>query len=359
MRTSRVDEHGQLLFIGLEEDRWNSSLEKRLQAIRPSGVLLTQQNLRSPEATAELLGRITKALDVPPFLAIEDAAVGATPLLKFFPALPSLHVVATKGPLPAERLGNLAGAGLHLLGFNTTFAPLLDLVTESHETREENMVFGADAKLVANSADAFVRGLQHHGVLACPKYFPGFGAVKTDPDSGLELSGKPMARIWSEDLVPYRTLLPRVQLVLVGHRAYKAYDLNHEIPASLSANILEGLLRVKLGYSGVALANFSSYLEHMSVEAELILKSIAAGCDMVMAGPGGSTIEFVVESLRTAFDTGTIRAQRADAAMNRIARAKKGMRLPSGKFSKKAFDRLCREFEDFNKECRSAEREIV
>jgi len=357
MSASRVEDLGQLLIIGLEEDRWNSALEKRLQAIRPGGVLLTPRNLRTPETTADLLGKIAKTLDAPPFLAIEDAAVGVDPLLKFFPALPSLHVVATKGPLSAEKLGDLAGAGLHLLGFNTTYAPLLDLVTEPQEVRPRNMVLGTDAKLITISADAFVRGLQQHGVLACPKYFPGVGDPKTDPDSGLDISGKPMARMWSEDLVPYRKLLPRVQLVLASHRGYKAYDLNNETPASLSANVLEGLLRVKLGYSGVALANFSSLLDHMSVEVEIILKSIAAGCDMVMAGPGGRSIEFVVESLRIAFDAGTISTQRADEALKRIARAKKGLRRPTGKFSKKSFDRLCRYFEEFNKDCKTADRE--
>src|SRR5579863_1562967 len=188
MSTVRTDELGQFLIIDLEEDRWSQALEKRLRTIRPGGIQLTQRNLRSPEATAELLGRIAKVLDGPPFLVIEEAVVGGAPHLKFFPALPALQVVATQGPLSAEKLGNLAGAGLHLLGFNTTFAPLLDLVTESHETRAENMVFGADAKLVTNSADAFKTGLQQYGVHACPKYFPGFGDAKPDPDSGLMIS---------------------------------------------------------------------------------------------------------------------------------------------------------------------------
>lgn len=80
---------------------------------------------------------------------------------------------------------------------------------------------------------------------------------------------------------------------------------------------------------------------------------------MVVAGLGGSSIEPVVKSLRIAFDAGTLSAQRMDEALKRIARAKKDMRLPTGKYSKKAFDRLSREFEEFAKECRSAEREIV
>jgi len=80
---------------------------------------------------------------------------------------------------------------------------------------------------------------------------------------------------------------------------------------------------------------------------------------MVTAGPGGGSIEFVIERLRIAFDAGRISAQRTDEALKRIARAKKCKRLPAGNFSKKAFDRLCREFENFNQECHTAEREIV
>lgn len=261
MNASRAENLGQLLIIELEEDCWSSGLEKRLQAIQPGGILLAQENLRTPENVVKLLGRIARALDAPPFLALEGAGEAADPLRKFFPPLPAPHVVAAAGPKAVRKVGELAGAALNLLGFNTHFAPLLDFATDLAHASTQSASFGRDGELVANYGEAFIQGLQRHGVFACPWYFPGFGDARPDRHTGRLTSGKPMARMWSEDLVPYRKLLPRVQLVLVSHLAYKAYDPNSAIPASLSANVLEGLLRVKLGYGGVAVANFSGLLE--------------------------------------------------------------------------------------------------
>lgn len=359
MSTLRTDELGQLLIIRLEEDRWSPALEKRLRAIRPGGILLAQENLRTPETEAEFLGRIVRALDASPFLALENAGEAVYPLQTFFPPMPAPHVVTAAGPKALRKAAELAGAALNLLGFNTHFAPLLDFATHSTDASKQSASFARDGELVAFLGEGFIQGLQRHGVLACPLSFPGFGDARHDPESGRLISGKPMARMWSEDLVPYRKLLPRVRLVLVSHLAYKAYDLNSAIPASLSANVLEGLLRVKLGYGGVAVANFSGLLAKKTGKIESIPRSIAAGCDMVVVGLGGSSIEPVVESLRIAFDAGTLPAQRVSEAAKRIARAKRGLHLPTGKFSKKAYDRLCREFEDFNRECGFAEREIV
>ena len=79
--------------------------------------------------------------------------------------------------------------------------------------------------------------------------------------------------------------------------------------------------------------------------------------DVMDALPAG--LELVILGLRKTFEVGSFRAQRVNEALKRIRRAKKGIRLPTGKFSKKAYDRLCREFEDFAKDCKSAEREIV
>jgi beta-N-acetylhexosaminidase len=359
MSASRTEELGQLLILELEDDRWNSALEKRLQSIQPGGILLRQENLRIPETAAEFLGKISRAFDAPLFFALEEVGEAIYPLQNFFPALPAQHVVGTIGEKAARTAGDLSGAAVNLLGFNAHFAPLLDFATDATAVSAQPGSFDRDGELVADLGEALIQGLQRHGVLACPWDFPGFGNARPDSQTGRFISSKPMARMWREDLVPYRRLLPLVQLVLVSHIAYKAYDLNSAIPASLSANVLEGLLRVKLGYGGVAIANFSGHLGKEFVKVESIPKSIAAGCDMVVAGQGGSPIEAVFGSLKSAFDTGTLPAERVDEALKRIARAKKGLRLPTGKFSKKAFDKLCREFEEFGKECKLAEREIV
>ncbi len=367
MSTLRADDLGQLLFIGLDEDRWSAALEKRLRTIRPGGIVFTQRNLRTPESTVELLARIAGTVDNPPFLALEEEGGTVDPLRKFFPPLSSPRAVAAMGPAAARQLGGLAGAGLNLLGFNTNFAPLLDLATGSSNALISTRSFGSDGQQVANCSEAFVRGLHRHKILACAKHFPGLGDARPDRDTGILLSGKPMARMWREDLVPYRKLLPQLALVIVSHCAYKAYDFDFALRAPLSKNVLEGLLRVKLGYRGVVLADYFGTGEEISqrmppsapgrpekgisLNLEAFPKSVAAGIDMLVVRWGGRAPELVTERLENALDLGTVTTTRVNEALKRIRRVKKGLRLPTGKFSTQAFERLSREFEEFNKEC--------
>ncbi|HLY60626.1 MAG TPA: glycoside hydrolase family 3 N-terminal domain-containing protein [Terriglobia bacterium] len=370
MNASRAEELGQLLFIGLEEDCWSSALEKRLRTIRPAGIILNQANLTSPDSAAALTAKIAHTLDTPPFLALVGEVGTVNPLPSFFPPLPSPLAVAAMGPRAARELGKLSGAGLKLMGFNMTFAPSLDISSNPANATVRQVSFGVDGEKVAALGEAFVQGLQSSDVLACPKSFPGFGDARPDADSGLLTSAKPMARMWREDLVPYRNILPRVQLVMVSYLAYKAYDLNSAIPASISSNVLEGLLRVKLGYRGICLADYYSAATEMlsflnpstpgsiSMDFETLPKSIAAGVDILVVMGGARFSELVGETLKKSQKAGTLTTQRISEAIKRIARAKKGLRRPTGKFSKKTFDRICREFEDFSQGCRSAERGI-
>ncbi len=368
MSASRAEDLGQLLIIGLEEDRWSSALEKRLQAIRPGGVILTQQNLRTPEATAELLAKIARTLDPPPFLALEEEGGSVDPLRAFLPPLPSPHVVAVTGLQRVEKLGSLIGEGLALLGFNMNFAPRLNLANPLVKLSLESQCFSSDPRVVAQCGGAFVTGLSRHKVTACGKHFPGLSAEEYEGASAPQVVYKPMAALWREDLMPFRQLLPKLGLVKVSHAKYKAYDSNCLIPGSLSVNVMGGLLRVKLGYRGVTVADYITALREMGnnpnvgfagLDLETFAKSVTAGADTLVIGWTGRFLELIIGDLKKALETGTLPAHRIDEAVNRIGRAKKGLRLPTGRFSKRALDKLCRQFEEFSKECKSAEREIV
>jgi beta-N-acetylhexosaminidase len=359
---------GKLLFIGLEETRWTASCERLLRRYRPGGVILTEGNLRSPEQTAEMLAKIARTLDIMPFLAIEEEGGTVDPLRAFFPPLPSPQRVAAKGPEKVERLGSLMGEALALLGFNLNLAPRLDLASPLVKPSLEPQSFGANARSVAQCGQAFVAGLRRHRVLACGKHFPGLGALEfsTDP-----IVDKPMATLWREDLLPFRQSLPQLTMVKLSYLAYKAYDFDVAVQASLSKNVLEGLLRVKLGYRGVAVANcFEAVMEmrrahpsaatgdeHYSValDMEAFTKSVMAGCDMQVVRWRGKLLDLIGKALKKALNAGTPSTRRVDEALKRIRRAKKGLRPPSGKFSKREFDRLCRQFEDFTKECGAKE----
>lgn len=357
----RAEGLGQIFILEFAEDRSSATFERQLGAWNPGGVLLSRRALRSPEATATLLRKLALAPPTPPLLAIEEEGGAVDPLEEFFPPLPSARAAAERGTAAVERLGDLIGAGLKLLGFNTDFAPVLDFSTPHCGPAVATRTFGWHPNVVVRCGQAFLRGLRRHRILACGKHFPGSGNARMDGKTRPPLSGKPMTELWREDLLPYRKLLGQLPLVMVGHGAYKAYDFDLPRPAAFSESIVEGLLRVKLRYRGVAVAyELEEAARRASVElGEAAVRSVGAGCDMLVVRGGEKSVQEIIVALKRAMESGRISTKRLEQATARIRRAKKGLPGPSGKISKDAFTRLARQFKSFSKDFRPRERRIA
>jgi len=339
---------GELLMLRLVARRWSSSLEQQLQALEPGGILLAGPLPHSPETLHELLGSISRSLPAPPLLALE-AEGAATPLKALLPALPSPRAVAQKGARLARQVGELIGEALKLLGFNAFFGLTLDLASGFTEEILGTGTFSADPRVVAECGAFFVEGLSRHKILACAKHFPGLGCVPPVAHGELSISGRSMAELWRSDLVPYRELLPRLPLVLMSAAAYKAYDFDYPRSAGLSAQVVEGLLRGKLGYRGVVVA---PQLESQPVCGALdmggaAVQSVSAGCDMLLVEKDESW-QAMRRGIEEALASGKLPRQRLDLSLARIRAAKKGWAPPKGPFPQKAWDRLGRGFEEFS-----------
>jgi beta-N-acetylhexosaminidase len=348
MSASRENTLGQLLILAANELRWDSSLERLLRRLRPGGVLIDAPLAGGAGTVCEFLFKVAGALPALPFLALREEGGTMDPLQAFLPPLPSPRVAAERGLAAVRSLGELVGAALQLLGLNTDLAPLLDLVSSTTGGVSQTRSFSADPQQVAKCGDAFLEGLEHHEVRACGKHFPGQGSARATSATELPLVSKSMAELWREDLVPYRALLPRLPLLLISSAAYKAYDFDLLQSAGLSAKVVEGLLRVKLGYHGVAIAcglETEAVRGTLSLE-EAAVQAVRAGCDMLLLEEA-AVAEHAQTALGAARESGKLPALRFEQALKRIRFAKRGLKPPAGK-PQKSLDRLAREFADFS-----------
>jgi beta-N-acetylhexosaminidase len=202
---------------------------------------------------------------------------------------------------------------------------------------------------VAKCGEAFLEGLEAHKVLACGKHFPGFGSTRSAGLAELPIVSKSMAELWREDLVPYRVLLPRLALVLVSTAAYKAYDFDLLQPAALSSKVVEGLLRIKLGYDAVAIADG---LEAEAVRGTLSLEeaavqAVSAGCDMLLV-EDPQAAERVQSALSAAWESGKLAGARVEQALQRIQLAKRCLRPPADKLPRGSLENLMKQFAAFS-----------
>jgi beta-N-acetylhexosaminidase len=349
---------GQLMIVRLAEPRWDVSFEGWLRARRPGGILLAERLPRTPGALADFLSRVDRALSPTPFLAMEEEGGTVDPLRAFFPPLPSPQAVAARGLSAAAQLGELIGQALRLLSFNTNLAPVLDLTTPFSQRSLGTRSFGSNPSHVARFGLAFVRGLERHKVLACGKHFPGLGSVPAASGGNLPQCSKPMVDLWREDLIPYRELLPRLPLVMVSLAAYKAFDFDLPRAAALSSQVVEGLLHIKLGYCGVAVAGFlGPQTGYCKLDPErAAVQALNAGCDMLVADE--RSMEAIGRALNKALHSGTLSPQRLEQALRRIREVKRKLLPPSARISPHKLDQLIRSIENFSKEFRPEEQRI-
>ena len=337
---------GQLLILKLSELRWGSTLEHTLRRLSPGGVLVDAPLPSGADTLREFLSKLACLAPTVPFLAIREEGGVMNPLQAFLPPLPSPRAAAEKGLAAVERLGELVGVALRLLGFNTDFAPLLDF---GLCVVNEERAFSDDPQQVAKCGEAFLEGLEAHRVLACGKHFPGYGSAPSAGPAELPLVSKSMAELWREDLVPYRALLPRLPLVLVSTAAYKAYNFDLLQPAALSSEVVEGLLRVKLGYDAVAIADG---LEAEAVRGTLTLEeatvqAVSAGCDMLLVEEPQAA-ERVQAALSAAWESGKLAGSRVEQALKRIQHAKRCLRPPADKLPRGQLEYLVKQFRAFS-----------
>jgi beta-N-acetylhexosaminidase len=355
---------GQLLMLTLRELRWNSSLEHTLRRVHPGGVLVDAPLPSAAENVREFLSKAACSVPTVPFLAVREEGGLMDPLQAFLPPLPSPRAAAGKGLACVERLGELVGSALHLLGFNTDFAPVLDLASPGlnpgtgtpwlstgtpWRAPTETRTFSADPQQVAKCGEAFLEGLEAHKVLACGKHFPGLGGARAAGTTEPPLVSKPMAELWREDLIPYRALLPRLPVVLVSTAAYKAYDFDLPQSAGLSSKVVEGLLRVKLGYEGVAIAyglETEAVRGTLSLE-EAAVQAVSAGCDMLLLDEAEAA-ERVLTALGAAQESGKLPGPRVEQTLKRIQLAKRGLRPNPEKLSRGSLDKLAKAFRAFS-----------
>ena len=244
---------GQLLIIGFDGTEMSPRLASLLTKIQPAGVILFARNITGPEQTHTLLRECRNCVATPLFTCV-DLEGGTVDRFRdvIGPAPSPAEVFATGSRALFRKHGRVIGENCRALGFNVDFAPVLDLAYEVSRAVMSSRAVSDDPKQVVAYAREFLRGLLDAGVLGCGKHFPGLGEATLDTHHELPSVNKPLRKLWTQDLVPYRSLSLRRELpfVMVSHAAFPAVTKTRT-PASLSKKWITDILRKKIGYRGL------------------------------------------------------------------------------------------------------------
>jgi beta-N-acetylhexosaminidase len=275
---------GQLLILGFDGLAVDSKLRTTLATLQPSGVILFARNIEEPKQTWSLLHDSQATTKLPMFLCVDLEGGTVDRLKKVIAPAPSAQQVFATGNRRLYRMhGNILGIEARALGFNTDFAPVLDLGLEASRNVLTSRAASADPRQVAQYAREFLRGLKTAKVLGCGKHFPGLGEANLDSHHSMPTVHKSWKKMWAEDLLPYRELRRQIPFVMVAHASYPEITKDN-LPASLSRKWMQDILRKKISYSGLIISDdleMGGALSTGEIEA-VAVETLRAGADMFL-----------------------------------------------------------------------------
>ncbi len=259
-------------------------LRPLLTAVQPAGVILFARNITGAEQTYNLL-RECRGLVSPPLFTCVDLEGGLVDRFRnvIGPAPSAAEVFATGDRRLFRKHGRIIGDGCRALGFNTDFAPVMDLAFATSRAVMRSRAISANPKQVVVYAREFLAGLKSAGVIGAGKHFPGLGEANLDTHQELPSVHKSLRRMWNEDLVPYRLMRRELPMVLVGHANYPAVTKDKR-PASLSKKWTTGVLRKKIGYRGLIVSDdmeMGAVLKTAPIE-QVAVEFVRAGGDLCL-----------------------------------------------------------------------------
>ena len=239
----------------------------------------------------------------------------------------AMALAAAGNPKDAYTMGKITALEARATGVHWVYAPDSDVNNNPGNPIINTRSFGENPQRVAEFVSAFVKGVEDNGGLATAKHFPGHGDTAADSHIDLPVIHANRDRLEHLELVPFRAAISSgVSSVMTGHLSVPAIEPDPSTPATLSHNILTGLLRKELGYHGLIVTDAMEMggITVRYAPGEAAVRAVAAGVDCVLMSP---VPDAAFEALQGAVKSGRISKERLDESVRRILQAKARLEL--------------------------------
>jgi beta-N-acetylhexosaminidase len=331
---------GQLLLVGVPGPELDTHTADIVRRVQPGGFILFTRNIRSAQGLRKLLDDLRDLSQVEPIITIDQEGGRVSRLKAIGNEPPSASQLrALDDAALVGRHGELTGRMLRLFGFNLDLCPVLDVCMNGDEEADNSLrgrCYGVDVEQTVRLAGAFNAALRGTGMGSCGKHFPGYTAARADAHHELPVIRRTREELESLELAPFRQLIDELDSIMVCHAHYPCLDPAESLPASLSKNVIAGLLREELGFGGLVITDdldMGAILNGYALEDTLRL-ALGAGADMVMICHRLEEIGRARVALEQA------PAAQLDRALASLSAAKARLAPPEPVFSEEAFRRL-------------------
>lgn len=276
----------------------SDEVKQILQDYKFGGVILFANNVKQTEQTVRLTDDLQEANadggNIPLLIATDQEGGSVVRLGSGCRMTGNMALGATRDEDAAFDTGDIMGSELHALGINVDYAPVMDTNDNPKNPVIGLRSFSDDPQLVARLGIQVMKGLQSNNIATALKHFPGHGNTSTDSHTGMPVVNKTMEQLKKVELVPFQAAIDEgADIIMTTHIQYPKIITEKlptknggtiKPPATLSKEILTGLVRDEMGFDGVIVTdamNMQGITDNFN-EPEATLYAIKAGADMVV-----------------------------------------------------------------------------
>ncbi len=321
------------LFFQLTSSHEEEHLKELMEKYHLGGC---RYNPAPGEAIREQNRKLQKYAKIPIFIACNTEAGGDGACSDGTYIGSGVKIAATQNEKYAYELGKMSNEEAASLGCNMAFSPVCDIAYNWENTEIIGRAFGNDPERVAKMSAEYLKGAHTIPGFACAaKHFPGNGLDLRDAHISNNVNDLEVDTWDATYGMVYRTLIENdLDAIMGGHILMPKYAraLNPELaeedlmPATLSPEIMTGLLRDKLGFNGMVVTD-ASHMVGMTdrmKRSDMLPRSINAGCDMFLFF---NDPEEDFSTMLNAYRSGVISEERMTEALMRILGLKAHMGL--------------------------------
>lgn len=318
---------GQMVVVGFDGTAVNAGIRNLIEKYHVGGVILFKRNITDTTQLLNLLNALKAANApnrVPLFLSIDEEGGRVTRMPGELVKMPANGVIGqADNPAFSYLVGKYTAMELRAFGFNMNFAPVLDINSNPHNPVIGDRAFGAQPQVVTRLGLQTLWGMLSRGVIPVVKHFPGHGDTSVDSHLGLPSVANGLDRLRNFELLPFREAINNgADAVMVAHILLPEIDPVY--PASMSKDIITGLLKNELNFTGLVVTDdmtMGAITENYRIDRAAV-QSVLAGSDLVLVCHDYQKELAVLDALKNAVLNGTIPESRINESVYKILKLK-------------------------------------
>lgn len=323
----------QMFFVGFRGLELPDRYAEWIQRTGLGGLILFTRNISEPDRLRELTGtaqaaarRSRQGLPLAISIDQEGGIVARMDEAKGYAHFPgNMALGAADDATLTYRAARVMAAEMRAVGINWNYAPVLDVNNNPANPVIGVRSYGAAPDMVTRHGVAAVLGYQAGGVSACGKHFPGHGDTAVDSHLALPVIPHDRARLEAVEFAPFREAIQAgLDSIMTAHVFFPALEPEPGLPATLSRNVITGLLRQEMGFDGVVCTDcleMKAITDNYTPD-QVVRLAVNAGVDALLISHTWELQQAMYEALLAAVLSGEIPEERIEESAVRIVRMK-------------------------------------